>query len=215
MIGTDKALRFNLPIFSGFYESIFELDMDYVQDSLNEDLEEGLIKEAIDIWELDIDHRGFELEVSKACVAVISGWLIEIGIIEEPLSYVETTYPEYYNYSTNRIIVDGYFNLDKVRVLLEANKEAFASYLKRHYTSRDGFISYIDTNVNHWLSDSASWDTDNSYGERLDVGVAVEFLVSKTVEDPIIALYYGLDQEIGSILELSSNYVWDAINKRK
>ena len=58
-----------LPVFPGFYETIFQADIDDELYSQNQDRDEHLPK--IEWDDIDMDYKGYEAEVVEQCTAFI------------------------------------------------------------------------------------------------------------------------------------------------
>ena len=137
-------------IFEGFYESNL-----YNSDSLyhitQSDIDEGYLQKNqyydIDSWE------DFTKEVSEAAVNELENILLDNDIIQE--MHLKDIYsPKYYNFETDSLIIDIKLNLRKLKTYcFKTKKEAFNDYLKRYFTSYDGFISFIANNLNDFIQD--------------------------------------------------------------
>ena len=69
------------------------------------------------------------------------------------LTYVDTYHPRFYNFETDSIEFTFSFG-DEVKDFMEKyakeNKEIWNRYLCEHFTSRDGFYSYVPNNYEEW-----------------------------------------------------------------
>ena len=69
------------------------------------------------------------------------------------LAYVDTYHPRFYNFETDSIEFTFSFG-DEVKDFMEKhaeeNRETWDNYLREHFTSRDGFYSYVPNNYEEW-----------------------------------------------------------------
>lgn len=76
------------------------------------------------------------------------------------MEYQDTYHPSYYNFETDNVIFTFNYS-DNLKTYLychaEANKADFEYFLEKHYTSRDGFISFTPNNWGEWLE---GWNDD-------------------------------------------------------
>jgi len=66
--------------------------------------------------------------------------------------------PKYYNYSTDRTFIKVETNLETLNLIkwYTLNKPEAQQYLIDHHTSRDGFISFINNDVEYWKQTPAA-----------------------------------------------------------
>lgn len=168
-----------LPIFPGFYNTIFEFDDDNILYSINQDRQDSGLSEVN--WDsLDIDYKQYEsdsiLELCNIIASELKDYVynIELQKINNPKEY------NYYNDSADVIIEP---KPEAIQAFIYANKEKFTEYLKQRYTSYDGFISHYDNNLESWEADTNRFLDYSIDGHRL--GAILEF----------IALVLNIDQE--------------------
>ncbi len=128
-----------LPIFQGFYNSIF--------DAVDTDCEDGN-EDNTQEW----DYREYYSRIAKHLVGFIGGELKAFGV---SVKFTELHNPKEYNFNNDIIFVDYTISLENVGKLndyLIEHMDAFKLYLKRRYSSYDGFRSYHSTNAEEWLS---------------------------------------------------------------
>lgn len=155
-----------LPIFSGFYNTIFEAQEDTV------------IEEPYEFDDYDFDYKEYNESVAKECVKVVGKWLKDFDI---KVKFEEVVSPKYYNYSNDSINVEyelGEDSMKKILDYLEENKEAFSEYIKKKYTSRDGFMSSYSNDSNEWISDLKD---EKSLHHKL--GAVLEFILENEGHD--------------------------------
>jgi hypothetical protein len=148
-----------LPIFSGFYNTIFEAN------------EEMYIEEPYSYDDYDFNYEKYHLDVAKACVDAIETQLNDLGI-SVSVKFQELNSPREYNFRNDRIDVVytlGANSLNEIHGYLLENKDAFSEYVKDNYTSRSGFHSFHSNQSDEWLDNIKNGtDLDHKLGAVLD-----------------------------------------------
>jgi hypothetical protein len=140
-----------LPLFTGFYNTIWEMDDSYLIDEMGVDT-------------VDIDYKKYQEDVSKELCRVLPDHcdLIDSILFESLVS------PQFYNFVNDSINCEISLSLSSREGLddyLSENADAFAQYLKVRYTSRDGFSSSYSNNPKDW----SDWAEDeHKLGAVLD-----------------------------------------------
>ena len=185
-----KTYNTYLPIFNGFYNSIFEADGEESEiEHINEEREK-IDLEPIDYDDCEWDYKEYNLRVSHKCVEVIDEALNDILDMDMKITFESLQSPKYYNFSTDSINVEIEIdNLDVILEYLEKEKENFAKYIKERYTSCDGFMSFQPNDSNVWIEELKE---EHDLGHKL--GSVLDFiLVNEKYET--LDLYNGLDGE--------------------
>lgn len=157
-------LEINFPMFEGFY---------YSQLDLSENIEVGEGEEyAMNEEEFDsIDWNKTNENVSKFYLNYfkdeLKDFFNEIGIIN--LDFVKVDSPNYYNFTTNKLVCSIEVNKNKFITELQKHSfEAWEQFLEDNFTSYDGFISFYPNNPNEWTElIQQNFDTDNVIIETL------------------------------------------------
>jgi hypothetical protein len=145
-----------LPVFPGFYNTIFEPDLRSELEYLKQ---EGELPDTADEGDLlyGWDNSGYEQAVVRnICHALTASrrpyFPDEAGVIACEFEHVVS--PKEYNFANDSANVT--FEIDMalfapwVRQLLVDYEKAWADYLRRHYKSCDGFISYYSYDPEDW-----------------------------------------------------------------
>lgn len=149
-----------LPIFSGFYNTIFDHSDSMIEcdiqcenefkDNYTELFEVGISYEYYlqNNWKYR-DYKNYYIECSKKITDNLTT-LDHCNIIKS-VKFQKLISPKYYNFHNDSIncIID--FNSRKLKKYLSENLESFKQYIKDRYTSRSGFISYYSNDYNDWL----------------------------------------------------------------
>lgn len=153
-----KNIESFLPVFNGFYNTLFEPN------------EEEVIEEPFTYDNYTFDYAGYRTDVSKECVGVIENELKHIGI-DVTITYQSLYSPKEYNFTSDSINVKYKVkNPKQINDYLLANIEAFTAYIKRKYTSYDGFSSFWSNDAKVWLKDHLNnkKDLNHTFGAILD-----------------------------------------------
>ena len=157
-----------LPLFSGFYGSVWD-DVDFYGEDEYYQLPEGTYFEDMVDWE-----TYHETIARKMCEFVED----ELRPFVSEITFERIASPKYYNFENDSIYIDVEFDVETVENYLIANGNEFSEYLKQRYTSRDGFISYFSNDMKDWMD---VWHGDNHM-----VGAVLDFILrNEDVEEPM------------------------------
>lgn len=166
------TLRFandNLRIFPGLYESdLYNSDTDYL---LAEALGASQGEEVI------YDFDEFEETAGKSCVDSLNEKLDSHDVIID-MRYIDINSPAYYNYTTDKVIIDIDYNfIALVKYCKHTKREKFNKYLKDNYTSCSGYVSFIENSVDEFFANG--WF--NSH-KSIATQVMIEFYLINEVD---------------------------------
>ena len=142
-----------LPVFSGFYETIWETDGDEEVEieNINElRASKGLAPITWD--DIEWNYSEYQQSVAKGITAHVGEELKKLGMIDG-YKMQKLVSPREYNFRNDSI--DVVFQLtdeNKTNIgnYLDNHREAFQKYLTGRYTSYSGFISSYSTVLRHW-----------------------------------------------------------------
>ena len=154
-----KKIESYLPIFPGFYNTLFECDC-----------EESEIEEGKTYDDYDFDYADYHKRVAERCVEAIENELKDFNIKVE---FQDLISPRFYNFSNDSINVEYTLennSFDLVLDYLNENKEEFKTYIKERYTSYDGFSSFYSNDADVWLNEYLKDDKKqaHAFGAVLD-----------------------------------------------
>lgn len=169
-----------LPVFPGFYDTIFESDEEpYIEDGKTWD-------------DYNWDYKGYNDRVARACVNYVETELKGFGIPIE-CRFQSISSPREYNFGNDSINVEYVINkttFDTLYEYLENNLDAFYAYLKERYTPCSGFIPYHSTSASEWMEILRTKDESlltHKFGAILD------FVFRNEIDDPEESMYCGTD----------------------
>jgi hypothetical protein len=151
--------------FSGFYNSIWDDEIDRTQECDVEYISEEYGISEGDAWELVSDTANYtemHQEIAKAYCDDFSDATKHLLEIESlTIEYTELQSPKFYNYSTDSIL--GTINLDAVKAMLAMHNAdeyvTLSGKIHERHSSCDGFYSYYSNNLDTWLAKPIEdWD---------------------------------------------------------
>ena len=178
-----------LPIFPGFYESIFECDsedseIEYYNEQNNTNLNYD---------DFDWDYNQFYEDSSRAIFDCIKAELIKLFPNLE-MKYEELYSPKEYNFHNDSIHVEYNVSedtMDEIKKYLSKHFDSFSDYITANYKSHDGFIPSYSDDAAVWLYE---YMEEEGYLPHC-LGAVLEFILLNegySIED----LYYDL-QDFG------------------
>ena len=143
----------NLMIFEGFYESsLYNSDMEY---NFNYNREDGELEYELDDWD------EYRKDVCLAVTDALRPYLCNDDGICASVEFNNLSSPMKYNFTTDKIELDIEIDLDKLKdwVLCdEKRRTEFNRYLSAKYTSYNGFMSFVDNNVDAFFKEGGSFE---------------------------------------------------------
>lgn len=201
-----------LPIFPGFYNTLFEPDYEYISEDLKELLNDidalrnystelsniiqenktvelmGRIEHTINYDAYDyFDNSGYEKKVCQVSCECIKDILIENCLIKN-LKFQKEVSPREYNFYNDSIDIEITFtkkNIANIKKIIADNFDEWTEYLKNRYTSCSGFISHYDN-----FPESDEWQIDNALQQSHTAGSVLQFILSEILNCNDESLYY-------------------------
>lgn len=171
-----KTIKSYLPIFQGFYGSLFDSDQAEEMVLENEDLQ---------FDEVEFDFKEYRNRVAEKCVSSVWNFLKNDGF-EIDIEFEEVYSPKFYNFTNDVInctykISDRDFN--SLIYYCEFNLSEFKTFLEDNYSSYSGFISFFATEPKKWFNEYLKEDSDKF--ERAFAGILEFYLENEdyTVDD--------------------------------
>jgi hypothetical protein len=149
-----KYINSYLPIFNGFYGSIFEPNEEAELDYINE-LRQEKTKSKLNYDDIEFDYDNYYLELSKElCYKVWD----QLDDFIYKIKFEDLKSPKFYNYSNDWIECKIKPKKKAIINYIKNNYNSWNKYLKDNYTSYDGFISSYDN-----YSESDDWNYKNIF----------------------------------------------------
>ena len=158
-----------LPIFNGFYESIYEPDESNEIEHINE-IRKNKGMPDIDYDDCDFNYSEYYKTVSEYLVNEVESALSNFV---DSIKFQELKSPKYYNYYNDSINVIINPKPDAIINYINDYKDEWKKYLMDNYKSYDGFISSYDC-----FPESGDWDNDNIINGDHQLGSALNFIAA-------------------------------------
>lgn len=156
-----------LPIFTGFYESIFEPDFETESEYYG-------LPENFDFFKF-FDYSKWHAALSKYFCDCVESAMSEFI---EAIEFQSLCSPREYNFSSDSINCIIRPKKKAIQTYIYEHKRAFEKYLEEHLKSRDGFHSFHSYSFEDWEINTQkfkSWDKSlDSHGFNL--GFVLEFI---------------------------------------
>tara|TARA_R110001599_G_scaffold20536_1_gene77638 strand:+ start:1074 stop:1658 length:585 start_codon:yes stop_codon:yes gene_type:complete len=188
-----KKIESYLPLFNGFYNTLFEYDK-----------EECDIKYYNDEYGTDFDYDDFTWNyterherISEQICGIVQS-LLSDEMLEMNINFQKLVSPKYYNFSNDSInceYVISQKQYDLVLVYLKFNWINFEAWIKDRYTSSSGFISSHSNNAEVWINNMKSEShLEHNFGAVLEFILQNEGYEPCNVSDKIIDDYIEFEQ---------------------
>lgn len=188
-----------LPVFSGFYGTIWESDNEEsseIEHFNSERERKGLSELPWDAFEFD--YEGYKDQVGEGCCnyleSLLSGFITAIN-------YQSISSPKEYNFANDSIhceFVVSEENKEAIKKYVFQNLSDFTEYIKSRYTSYDGFLSHYSNNATDWVM-----DIDSALEHEHKLGSILEFIIRTNegfdfCEDSCeLSMYYEVEKSLG------------------
>jgi hypothetical protein len=192
-----------LPIFSGFYNSIWDnesldaMEYDYLaeQGLTNDELNEVSCLKCYSMgW------AQYKKEVIQHISDYVCSDLIKLNVLKS-YTIEKLVSPKYYNYSNDSINITYNLTKDNIKNIqkyLTEHKDNWSKFLIDNFTSRSGFISGYDNNA-----DSDDWSIDSIINNTHQLGKVYEFILTNDNQKDEIDLEYEYYDFISDNIYLS------------
>jgi len=208
-----KKLESTIP-FEGFYNSFISADIENEIDSSTQyysesyelnDNEEQLLSNSF----LSVNNNNFYNEICKDYTSFYIDKLNErIKDFTLKATYKCFISPKEYNFQTDRVFIEIEENhcIDFIKYTIKNYKKELDNKIKERFTSKSGFISFYENNLESWTNNYKKWD-HNQIGicfelfdieEDEDIVYSLREYLSETISEN---LYNTLDQEGKDLLD--------------
>jgi hypothetical protein len=160
-----------LPLFSGFYNTIWELDLYYIDEEIKNQREEKGLYSDYNVDDVKIDYESFENDVVENFAEALKRELDDFIINIEVQKII---HPKAYNFKNDSVDIKIEYKADEIKSYIYLNKEKFCEFLKARYTSRDGFFSHYSNEFETWESETLHFSDFSKNGHFL--GSILDFI---------------------------------------
>jgi hypothetical protein len=163
-----KTVKTWLPVFTGFYNTIFEPCEDSEIEYINEQRRENGIDADVDFDKIEFNYSEYKQNVCECCVAFIES---ELSEYVSKITLEKLSSPREYNFANDAIHIEIELtkkNESVIMAYLLANETEFAEYIKARYTSCSGFISSYSNDPSEWMNDADLLTHEHKLGSILE-----------------------------------------------
>ena len=194
-------------LFIGFYETIFSNSDEFIDDETEDlDILTNLLCCSDDDIDVKYEYNDFNQYKRDVCEIFMNKYIDKIidvlpsNIINnrnfkfEIKDNITVVSPEYYNYSTDRCYCDIVTNKETLKLIKDYTLSLKGSkqYLIDHYTSYDGFISFLSNDIEYWKSLEVTKYEENMLIGLLDMLIMLSDENAKSEIN--IDTYYDVDK---------------------
>ena len=180
-----------LPVFPGFYYTIFDCDSEVDNEiyNINETREELGLPE-IDYDSVNFDYDSYRDEMAEGSVAFMAE---ELKDYVTSIKMQKLVSPREYNFTNDSINIEvelSHKNKRAIMLMLLENRSEWLDYIKETYTSRSGFWSYYSSDGSEWLMDKELLTDDHK------LGAVLEFLCCCILCIDEESMYYSASEDV-------------------
>ncbi len=161
-----KKIESYLPLFNGFYNTLFEYEEEEDIESFNDEYGTDLDYEDFD-WNYTERHE----RISKQICGIVESLLSDENI-NTTINFQKVVSPREYNFTNDSInceYVISQKQYDLIIDYLKSNWTEFNDWIKDRYTSRSGFISSRSNNAEVWINNMKSEShLEHNFGSVLE-----------------------------------------------
>lgn len=172
-----------LPVFNGFYNTIFDSDLElvsYFEQSKIDELEQETI---ID----NFNNNEYEHDIVKELCNAVSDYISFELKLENKITFECVVSPKEYNFTNDSANITIELNYNRFVELLDEYKVELSKMISKRYKCRDGFISYYDNDFDVWMNEIKDNENTDHY-----IGALLEMLLEiKDVDSE--SLYYSIN----------------------
>ena len=184
-----REIETYLPVFTGFYGTLFGNNMDQEEELILDDLE-------LTSDDVEFQYKEFMTDVSKECVGVFEeAFNRDLGTNID-ISFENLISPMQYNFTND--LIDVIFKVseedfEKIKAAINENRVEISKMIKERFSSRDGFISFTSTDFDEWIEDMEHYQ---KFGALLEMLCEVLEVISEEEMVDLVQGNVSMDYEI-------------------
>ncbi len=192
-----------LPVFPGFYGTLFEGDIESFSDGENDYIKEDYFFDAEknkDFYIGDfIKNREYEARVGKLACDFIEK---ELSEYTEKIEFESIDSPKEYNFSNDSINCTVTPKIEAIKSFIYENKEKYEQFLIDNFKSRSGFMSFFAYDFESWKEYTKDFTDYSEKGVYL--GSILQFICEQLEIEDINM--YDYVSENTSLFEFAGDY---------
>jgi len=170
-----KTIKTYLPIFQGFYNTMYEPDEEQEIYNINQQRVEKNLSE-INSEQCIFNYPEYTKDISIAVCNYLETELKDINILTT-IKFEAVSSPKEYNFSNDSINIEVELtdeNIKNIKRFIYNNLDKYKQYLIDNYTHHSGFISFYSNDFNDWLKITNFF---NDYSKKYHyLGSVLEFI---------------------------------------
>ena len=184
-----------LPVFPGFYGTIFEADESYEIETIN-DVRKNAFLDRIEDDSIEFDYQQYYENVAKECCDFLGDNLARLGFVSK-ITKEAIVSPREYNFrndSINIVVEMNLKNRKEIQKYIFAHRKEFQAYLKERYTSCSGFISSYSNLFVDWSDETGKFykfDNPDHY-----LGAVLQFICEQEKIDEESMYYAAVETRV-------------------
>lgn len=203
----QKEYKTFLPVFRGFYENPFwEFEYEYIENDIYETRKENGLHSDIDINDLNIDYKAYDKNIAVQLCDELKSEMSE---------YIEKITFE--NANTHNINIAIIPKIENIKAFIYENKDDFVEYLKKNYTSYDGFMSWYSNDFSDWQETTKDFsdysENEHMLGSILQFIANIEDITEFTLADSIEKNCYEYIENWDDIINKSDGTLYEFFTK--
>jgi len=187
-----------LPLFPGFYGTIFEVDDEEIYDCLASIVTAAGIEITCDGAEVllnssvvEFNYSGYNNDYLARLVEEVSSQLSRRLPISLEFEHIES--PREYNFTNDVGAVKATIRFEEFKQqlveLTRDNKVYFDAFIRRRFTSGPGFISFHSNAGDEWLQELRNWKKGSDY-DSTRFGTFLDFVLIHVINYGYESLYH-------------------------
>ena len=217
-----KKIETWLPLFPGFYGTVFE---PYTEDEIYSINQDRVYKNLIGDISYDhckFDYEQYESDIAEGCTNIIETELINLGIVSMIICQ-NVVSPKEYNFKNDSVNIEVHLsdeNIININKFINDNLDMFTGYLNGHYKSYDGFMSFYSYSLDDWFCINDMVLLPDILNDKHQCGAILDFIIQEYLSDEGIDetdvwLYYGCEVYLGAdnYEELTTKHVCSICNE--
>jgi len=174
----NKTIKTWLPVFQGFYGTLFEFDDNLLLENYG-----------INSIDIDIDYKEYQNDIAVNACEFIESECDFIKLVK----FENVSSPKFYNFSNDSINCQITIDVNKLSDYINNNVSEFRAYLKNNYTSCSGFISRYSNDAEEWKESTENFTT---FFDNHLLGALLQFYFVNEIEDANSDMYYFCSERI-------------------
>lgn len=189
MKNTLQKVETYLPVFNGFYETIWQFEDEnelYCINQERKDQNKSLIE-----WEdLEIDYTAYENDIVSSIARVLEE---RLKPFIQSIKIQQIVSPKQYNFQNDSANIEMLADTEAIKDYIYTHIEQYKEFLKARYTGCDGYMPFYSNCFDEWKQYTKDFSDFTDNGHYL--GSILEFIAeNEKIQE--FDLYYDVKEDI-------------------